>query len=90
MSLSPGVSWPPVQGIDSSGRAPPGPSGRGGGWRAGTGQELRTKSGFELDLKSCSDQGPSSGLGPRQNPGSGSDLNSGRSLEQLPSSQSSL
>lgn len=80
---SPGVSWSPVQGIDSSGRnGTPAWRGRVGGTEAGTRQGLRTKPHFQLDLKSSSEQDPNSNLGPRQNPGFGPDLNSGHRWEQ--------
>lgn len=53
MSFPPGVSWPPLQGIDSSGRKGRNRAGIGSrvvGTGVGIRQKLRTKSDFELDL----------------------------------------
>ena len=73
------VSWPPAQGIDSRGRnrAPAWHRQQSGEMGAGARQVFKTKSGFELGLKSCSKQDPNSNLGPRQNLGFEPDLNSG-------------
>lgn len=81
--LPPGESWPQCKAQIPVGEkeAPPGTGSRVGGM-AETRQGLRTKSDFELDLKSSSEQGPNSHLRPRQNLGCRPDLNSGHRLDQ--------
>lgn len=70
------VSWPLAQGIDSRqrNRAPTWHRQPSREMGAGTRQGFKTKSGFELGLKSCSKQDPNSNLGPRQNLGLRPDL----------------
>lgn len=81
---TPVASWPPAQGIDSSGknRALPGTGSRAAKMEVGARQGLRTRSDFELDPKSSCEQDPNSNLGPRPHSAFRPDLSSDCEPEQ--------